>query len=679
MKRAAGDFLKRDAETSLRGSYAAAGLRLDIETNSRAILGAAGRLFPHEPRGSEPCVRLRLWVDAAAGGEGPLAPWFRGSGSLVFSGFSSRSALLLNVDSRRGIGRFSPAIAKDEAFWRRTFFPSLLATAAPAAGLPVVHAACAARDGMGVLLAGPSGSGKSTLSLALAQAGFDFLSDDRTLCALQGGSLRARGLSPEIKIAPAMLAGFGIEDLPERRASWKGSVVSRMDASDIPSIRLAGECEPRWIVFLERTEDREVRIDPVGPQEAAERLARDLHRTGDDAAARCLETVAGLSRLSCWKMRCGLSPAAAVRALKDLLAEAGLPAAAPLPTERRPGRRPSHHPAADPLRRFIDTPYRTTVALMGRPVRIETNSAAVLDQVRSVLPSHLGDSEPGFSWTIAAEPSTPRPRASPEPAPPDTTWPPLAAYSDDTLRFVSFGGTGFIAADLEARRAAGVIRRELAGDTAGFAGVFLAALGYLTAPALGLVPLSAACVALRSEGLLVLGPPDSGKTTASYRASEAGMGFHADQCVFLEFNDGRIRAWGEFWPAAFRPESVAFLPEIAGAVRPLRWAGGRFLCIPKTGGGPRREGVTPRASVFLERGTRRTDLARLDPGEAASLLALQIPHKDNAGPQAARAAIFDCLGRLPAYRLSYGDDPAEAARMFPAILSRHRPAVGGRP
>ncbi len=107
------------------------------------------------------------------------------------------------------------------------------------------------------------------------------------------------------------------------------------------------------------------------------------------------------------------------------------------------------------------------------------------------------------------------------------------------------GQRSFIAVDLQAREAVGILPEFLALDQIGFASVFLSSLLYLTSPALGLTPVSAACVAKGEKGLLLFGPPNSGKTTSSYWAKKnLGMDFHADQAVFLELNPARC-AHGE--------------------------------------------------------------------------------------------------------------------------------------
>ncbi len=197
-----GDFLKQDAATPLRASYLAVGLRLSIETNSESILQIAHTTFQpmNGGPGNYPEVRLRLWVEENQHSDVlKLKPYFRGLGHLVFSGFDSRSSLMINLRNLCGIGRFTPEMARDERFWKTILFPSLFAIAGPSAGLTLLHCATVAWKGSGLLLAGESGSGKSTLSLALAQEGFDFLSDDRTLISGSHGKLLAWGLSAEMK------------------------------------------------------------------------------------------------------------------------------------------------------------------------------------------------------------------------------------------------------------------------------------------------------------------------------------------------------------------------------------------------------------------------------------------------------------------------------------------------
>src|SRR5437588_6722179 len=124
---------------------------------------------------------------------------------------------------------------------------------------------------------------------------------------------------------------------------------------------------------------------------------------------------------------------------------------------------------------------------------------------------------------------------------------------------------------------------------------------YLTAPMLGLLPVSAACVAKGKKGLLVFGPPNSGKTTSSYSAKKLGLDFHADQSVFLELDSGAVRAWGDFWPAAFRPEAVRFLPELSALGRTFSYRDRTFLCLDKEASISRSaESVIPPACIFPE-------------------------------------------------------------------------------
>jgi len=185
---------------------------------------------------------------------------------------------------------------------------------------------------------------------------------------------------------------------------------------------------------------------------------------------------------------------------------------------------------------------------------------------------------------------------------------------------------------------------------------------HLTAPALGLTPVSAACVARGRRALLLFGPPNSGKTTASYWASKLGLDFHADQATFLELDDGAVRAWGDFWPAAFRPETARFLPELSALGRSFTYRDRRFLCVDKAHATAANR-VTPAACIFLERHAASPPrLVPLSSGEIARQIFT------DSGSSEEHQTIVRLLGRLPAYRLLYDDDPYVAALLFRSVL-----------
>lgn len=101
-----------------------------------------------------------------------------------------------------------------------------------------IHASCAAREGVGVLLIGPSGSGKSDLLLRLLDRGFALVADDRV--DLQAG----------VASAPAALAGLlevrglGVLRLPfvERIAVALAVELGRGERMPSPAIHPESGC-----------------------------------------------------------------------------------------------------------------------------------------------------------------------------------------------------------------------------------------------------------------------------------------------------------------------------------------------------------------------------------------------------------------------------------------------------
>lgn len=326
---------------------------------------------------------------------------------------------------------------------------------------------------------------------------------------------------------------------------------------------------------------------------------------------------------------------------------------------------PGQTTTPDPLRRFTPTPLAANLPVMGRTIRLETNSAAVLDRTRRLLARYAGQvpGEPKFLWRIVSE-------ADPAVTAP---WPEVSAFSDPGLRYVSFGHRSFLAVDLEMREAVAFLAEGLVNEESGFNTPFLDRLLVLTSGALGLTSIAAACVARGQTGLLIFGPPKSGKTTSCYLATSLGLDFHDDQAVLIEVERGSMRGWSGSWPATFRADALRFLPELEAVTKPFRYGDQTFLYLTSEANQSRGHYVIPACCVFLERkpGTAARLLTRFSPAELAGRLGGCLLFKDDARFEAQQTLVLSALARLPAYRLSYGSDPGEAASFFPGLLDAH--------
>jgi hypothetical protein len=317
----------------------------------------------------------------------------------------------------------------------------------------------------------------------------------------------------------------------------------------------------------------------------------------------------------------------------------------------------------DPMRRFMPTPYGASLPVMRRTIRLETNSAKLLEHMVELFARYPGEptASPQFLWRIVVDASV---RCGPP-------WPRRSTFSDGGLRFAQFGQRNYLAVDIDAREAIAFVGEVLFEDAPGFTSPFIDTLFYMTASSLGLVPLSAACVSSGTKGLLVLGPPNQGKTTASYLAAQRGLTFHADQSVFLEIEGDKLRAWGDFVPIAFRPETLQFLPELKSQTRAFSYCDFDFYYMAKNGPESEQSSfVIPSCCLFLERESSAVpQLTRFAKGEFSSLLSRYIAFKDDDRFEEQRLTVLGALGDLPAYHLAYDSDPATAAPFLQYLLT----------
>jgi hypothetical protein len=318
----------------------------------------------------------------------------------------------------------------------------------------------------------------------------------------------------------------------------------------------------------------------------------------------------------------------------------------------------------DLLRRFTPTPYSRDLQLMHRTVRLETDNEAVLTLALNFFERHQhGETaQPEFLWRVVCEPD-PRPQL---------TTVQLSAFSDAGLRYVNIEQRGFVAVDLERREATGFLGNQFLEDEPRLRhNRPLDILFCMTAPSLGLTALSGGCVGVKDRGVMIFGPPNSGKTTACYlAAAKVGMEFHADQGVFLDMRGNVLLAWGDLFPAVFRPETLDFLPELRQSARRSTNADLSFYYFDKSPLQARQaQPVTPVCSLFLDRGaTCEPHLREITQEDALSRLRDCMLFSEDARFDAQITAALTALAGRPVYNLQYGSDPKIAASFIEKML-----------
>jgi hypothetical protein len=291
------DFLHKDAETTLCEHYIAAGVVCSLLTNSEQVLKAARNTFlPLETPPAAVDFSMRFWVDGNNEAQLPWPkPYVRGLDHMVFAGLDANNSLLADLRTRRVLGRFSAAMAADTSHWKTIVFPILLSIVAGSVGLVELHAACVAKDQLGLILLGPSQSGKSTLAMAFTKAGFQLLSDDRTFCSLTRGQLQAWGLPRPLKLRLEAASWFDDLRGQEPTDIQNGERVFQFE----PKQGSATKCNPQLLVFLERQEDSGFSVIPIRRDDARSRIEKDLMAESPEAIrkqAGCLDELLSVPR-----------------------------------------------------------------------------------------------------------------------------------------------------------------------------------------------------------------------------------------------------------------------------------------------------------------------------------------------------------------------------------------------
>lgn len=297
----------------LKARFIVTGATWDISTNSEEILAIFKDVFQSSENNRSP-AELEVFFRVDFGLPNSVrqtSPHFKALEHLYYGTFGSGDSMLVDQLNRRVVGSFSLATVGDASYWKRVILPCLLGITSSCVGITPVHCACVEKDQLGLLIHGESGAGKSTLALSLSLKGFSYVSDDCTYISHSGDRMRSWGSSAPLKLLPEAKAYFPLlaNVVPSR--SLNGELAFEVDPKEVFDIKRSSSCDPRWLFFIERTNEPKFDCLYISREESAVRLASDLELLPSCIAAQREHQLAVIDTLvqrECWLVRHGLPP-----------------------------------------------------------------------------------------------------------------------------------------------------------------------------------------------------------------------------------------------------------------------------------------------------------------------------------------------------------------------------------
>ncbi len=299
-----------------------AGAGCDLETTSSELARLLELLSIPADRSNLNRFSMRVAVDEGSG-EPAGVPHFRGLHHVVIASFGSSNVFVFDILRRTLSASISRGVALDYRFWKEKLIPITLGILGTAMGLVPVHCACLESEGDGLMIAGVSGAGKSTLSVALAESGFNYISDDWTYISQRRHGIVAHGTSAPVKLLPDATKHFQSLKGSRLRTSMNGELAYEVDIAEVFGAQVEQECEPRWLIFLERMQEGGAEFTPMAPTDARSYINSCIERLPaqlSQAAEMRKQTIERVSLLPCWRFRYGGTPRFAVKQLWEFVA-----------------------------------------------------------------------------------------------------------------------------------------------------------------------------------------------------------------------------------------------------------------------------------------------------------------------------------------------------------------------
>ena len=313
----------------------------------------------------------------------------------------------------------------------------------------------------------------------------------------------------------------------------------------------------------------------------------------------------------------------------------------------------------DPLGRDIPLDHTLATAVLGVPMRFESNSQAVIDIAAEAFSEPIGTTKP---WR--RRPLIVRVVVYHGDDGADT---PVRVWSPDPTRLVLHGSDRVAFTDPLRRTAIAYVSCALVARRTVFRQAVLEQLTFGLVDHYDRFPVHAAAIARDGAAVLLYGPSGAGKSTVAYAAHLAGLTVVSDDVVWLQLRP-RPTVWGP--PGHSRrislmPDARERFPTLT-AVEPTTLPNGkRKLSIPIEGAASLR--VEHAVVCLITRSADRTLLSRERPEQIAEALSRPIEPGFDRFPARA-AACARALAGAGGWRLAISDDVSTAVPHLVAML-----------
>lgn len=269
------DPLLLHAELLHQGEFYPLGFALRVATNSPLVLravedswGGSKQEFPHAP------LELRIVVNGEGSALPHNEPVYRAQRYLFVVAVDNQNFGICDLERGYMFACMTPVVATHHYF-RYHMLEWMVYFTIDHMHIAIVHAACVAHHGRGVVLCGNSGAGKSCLTYACVRRGWTLVADD--FCApVRGRSDRMVIGRPErIRFRPEATSLFPeLAAIPSTVAP-NGKPTVEIKVSQIPNAHTSTSCLVEAVVFLDRQKTGPAELLPISIDEALDRIQSD--------------------------------------------------------------------------------------------------------------------------------------------------------------------------------------------------------------------------------------------------------------------------------------------------------------------------------------------------------------------------------------------------------------------